>query len=802
MEKTVKAWMFNGTIGDFSMENPELTSYLYFPLANKSGMVSSITPLLGGDCKTDQNTFALTPVSAEDLHNSRATRNFWIYTDRFGGWSAAGVSCNQLSKTFSADKEETALEAGILWHKVTRKNPALGVQSEITSFIPYADTVELTRVVITNTGDEPLVFKPYVAVPLYGRGADNLRDHRHVTSLLHRIRITGHGVQLTPTIAFDEHGHKVNQTCYGVFAAEGDGTPPIACCPITEQFIGEGGSFENPRAVGSELAYHEGDTAEGYEAVGAVQLPDKTLAPGQSAVYVFAVMIAKEQSEIAPMCVKYLSADRFAHYLQETKAFWQQELNLHFYTGDERCNQWLRWVSLEPALRRICGSSFLPHFDYGRGGRGWRDLWQDCLALLLMDTQGVRSILLNSFAGVRFDGTNATIIGAAQGEFIADRNSIARVWMDHAAWPLITTRLYIDQTADIDFLLQTQCYFKDSLVCRATKRDNAWSPEKGSRLIDETGEVYCGTILEHLLIQNLAAFYNVGEHNIIRLEHADWNNGMDMAFERGESAALTYLYYGNLTCLIELLNRLRVRGVRHITVSQQLLILLDELGAAANYDSFAYKRSVLLRFNEASVDALRGGQTRIAVEDVIANLTAKTTWMVTALRRQEYITNRDGYSWYNDYYDNDGAMVDGDNENGTRVMLTGQAFSVLSGVATTEQVRSIIATTDRYLFDEALGGNRLNTNFHELKTNLGRLFAYAYGHKENGAMFSLMDAIYAYALYSRSFVKEGFRMLDTLYRHCCDFESARIYPGVPEYSNPTGQGICHYLTGAASWIVL
>ncbi|MFA9379438.1 MAG: cellobiose phosphorylase, partial [Acetanaerobacterium sp.] len=42
----------------------------------------------------------------------------------------------------------------------------------------------------------------------------------------------------------------------------------------------------------------------------------------------------------------------------------------------------------------------------------------------------------------------------------------------------------------------------------------------------------------------------------------------------------------------------------------------------------------------------------------------------------------------------------------------------------------------------------------------------------------------------------------TLYRHCCDFESARIYPGVPEYSNPTGQGICHYLTGAASWIVL
>lgn len=32
------------------------------------------------------------------------------------------------------------------------------------------------------------------AIPIYGRSADNLRDHRHVTSLLHRIRTTGRGV--------------------------------------------------------------------------------------------------------------------------------------------------------------------------------------------------------------------------------------------------------------------------------------------------------------------------------------------------------------------------------------------------------------------------------------------------------------------------------------------------------------------------------------------------------------------------------------------------------------------------------
>ena len=60
-------------------------------------------------------------------------------------------------------------------------------------------------------------------------------------------------------------------------------------------------------------------------------------------------------------------------------------------------------------------------------------------------------LLFGNFAGVRFDGSNATIIGSAPGEFKADRNNIPRVWMDHGAWPLLTTKLYIDQTGDLLF---------------------------------------------------------------------------------------------------------------------------------------------------------------------------------------------------------------------------------------------------------------------------------------------------------------------------------------------------------------
>lgn len=38
------------------------------------GLKSSITPTLGGDSKTSQNTFLLEPVSIENLHNNKGTR--------------------------------------------------------------------------------------------------------------------------------------------------------------------------------------------------------------------------------------------------------------------------------------------------------------------------------------------------------------------------------------------------------------------------------------------------------------------------------------------------------------------------------------------------------------------------------------------------------------------------------------------------------------------------------------------------------------------------------------------------------
>ena len=88
------------------------------------------------------------------------------------------------------------------------------------------------------------------------------------------------------------------------------------------------------------------------------------------------------------------------------------------------------------------------------------------------------------------------------------------------------------------------------------------------------------------------------------------------------------------------------------------------------------------------------------------------------------------------------------------MMLTGQVFTVMSGTATHGQTAQIVKAADRYLYKKEAGGYRLNTDFGELKTDLGRMFGFAYGHKENGAVFSHMTAMYANALYRRGFNKE------------------------------------------------
>lgn len=793
--------------GTFTLDDPDLTSYMYFPLANEAGMMSAITPDLGGDIKLDQNTFLLEPVSSENLHNNKSSRNFWVYVEGKGAWSVTGRSSKQQAKLFEDDKEDVKLTAGIMWHQVERQSQEMGLKAVMTSFVPETEEkVELTKFEITNTSDKAQTITSTVAIPMYARSASNIRDHRHVTSLLHRTFTVKNGIMIYPTLTFDERGHNKNKIFYGALAKEevnGEMVSPVSFCPVTEEFIGRGGNFENPYYVvkNQPLPYKAGEEVDGYETVAAIRFADCTLEPGETRTYIVALGYGESEAEITELSKKYLIKKHFDKYLEETKEFWQEKINVSYNSADSDFDNWMHWVNFQPMLRRIYGCSFLPHHDYGKGGRGWRDLWQDCLALLIMEPEKVREMLIDNFGGVRFDGTNATIIGSKQGEFIADRNNIVRVWMDHGAWPYLTTRLYMQQTGDIEFLTEANTYFKDAQICRGEKHDDRWNDTIGNKQMTEDALPYEGTVLEHLLIQHLTSFYDVGEHNHIRLRGADWNDGLDMAEERGESVAFTALYGGNLKNLAQDIKDYSDKtGKDTVSIAKEILALLE--ADSSIYDSIGEKNALLEKYCDEVGHIISGEKTEVKCDWLADKLTEMSNWITDHIRNTEWTSDKEGNSWFNGYYDNSGKAVEGDFESGVRMMLTGQVFTVMSGVATDEQVAEIAKAADKYLYDEAIGGYRLNTDFKEVKTDMGRLFGFAFGHKENGAVFSHMAVMYANALYSRGFAKEGYKVINTLYKHCADYHKSNIYPGVPEYVNQRGQGMYHYLTGAASWLLL
>lgn len=788
------SWQLIDDQGTFVLPQPESSSELYFPLCGESGALGSVTPTLGGDLKLDQNSFLLSPVSAFNLHNDKSTRALWVHSDA-KSWAATGGSAQQEYARMSGHAERSRLEAGILYHRVTRESGCLPLHAEILSFAPIDDAAELTCVTLTNTGDAPITFTATAAVPLYARSADNIRDHRHVTSLLHRIHVLPLGVAVIPTMNFDERGHRFNHRAYAAFAA-------CSCAaidgffPTASGFIGEGGSYAAPAAVLQNLPplAQAGDTLSGEEACCGVRFAPVTLKPGARVSFRLALAFAADTDDLAALGERLTSPRYVEDAFDAMKRHWQGPLA--FQSADSRFDRWMRWVSFQPVLRRLYGCSFLPHHDYGRGGRGWRDLWQDCLSLLLTEPDSVRGLLLNNFGGVRIDGTNATILGARPGEFVADRNNIPRVWMDHGAWPMETTRFYIDQSGDFAFLLEKQTYFRDALCERGRRRDRSWS-EGQSRLLTRSGEPYRGSVLEHLLLQQLGAAMDAGEHGMLLLRGADWNDALDMAPNRGESVAFSAFYAGNLAQLCALIEGLAAHeGVTHIALLREIEPLLSAARTGSP------EREALDAYCALSQPSVSGETHNYPIDELISALRALADRLSARIRAQEWIEIDSVSGHFNSYYDDHARAVEGGHPLGYRMMLTGQVFAIMSGVADEAQIPRIIRACDAHLFAPELGGYRLNTDFGECKPDLGRQFGFAYGTKENGAVFSHMATMYAAALYRRGFAQAGYKALNALYEHACRFEVSRIYPGIPEYFDAQGRGSYHYLTGAASWYTM
>ena len=766
----------------------------YMPLCGttESSIKSCITPFLSGDIKLNKNVYITKPTSREDL----------IYPVR-----SIFVQLNGRDIISTVDLTiHPKIYAGQLWYRTIRDYSSYGFQVETMNFIPISgENVELMEIIVRNVSDKPVDCQMTFAIPLFCRSLENKHDHEHVTSLLNRIKQSKDGICVCPTMKFNEEGHKINRDYYFVFGRSEDGWSPNGSFPTTDSFYGHCSNMFYPESLyknqATQLLPDKDLIAK--EAMGSLQFSVISLDPNEEKKYIINIGVANNSKEIDVIFKKFSDLKNFQLAFDNNKNFWKKKTDsLQFYTGNQNYNHWLKWVLLQPILRRIYGCSFLPDHDYGKGGKGWRDIWQDLLSLIIIEPESIRYILVNNFSGVRMDGSNATIIGTGSNQFIADRNSISRVWMDHGVWPYLTLKLYINQTGDTEILFEKVAYFQDGQFFRGKKKYFNDTPRDVQQRT-KTGDVYCGCILEHILIELLVPFFHVGEHNIIKLENADWNDGLDMAANRGESVCFTFLYGRALRDMADLLKYVSLNHPnRTFSISKEvssIILIQDE----SIFDSIDKKRDILRDYFNSITPTVSGETVEWSIEDLIDGLNSKYCWIKKHLIRQEWVQFK-GFHWFNGYYDNRGIAVEGDYNQTICMTLPGQVFSIMSGMLSEEEVKKIIKSVDCFLKDEIFKGYRLNTNFKkDVYLDLGRAFGFGYGTKENGAFFSHMIVMYAYALYQQRFGEKAYHVMQSIYNMSNQFSESCLYPGVPEYiDGGTGMGMYSYLTGAASWWVL
>ncbi|OQX81361.1 MAG: hypothetical protein B6D56_02800 [Candidatus Omnitrophica bacterium 4484_70.1] len=766
--------------GKFSVENPYRFSYLYFPLTNKEGSIfSSISPNLAGDIKKDNDRFLTIPVSIEDIKNNPlAKREFFIKIKENG-------KIFRLSLPWQKDR----LEIGLLYHKLIKENEFF--YTEVVNFVPFDLDVEVMWIKLINKKN--VRYKPTFFLPLYGRGGKNLRDHRHVTSLLNRIKLQKFGIILKPTLVFDERKHRENDTLYFVWGTR-NGKPPAGQFPTLLEFLGETLLWEYPEAIYKDKKPYQRKKKEfdGKEVCAALQFSSTKI---KEAHYIFIMGITLSKKYIREVFLKLNNFKKVERYLNKTEEFWKKNLRLRFKFHNFNFDNWLLWVGTQPTLRKLFGCSFLPHFDYGKGGRGWRDLWQDLLTLILNDEE-VETLILNNLKGIRIDGTNATII-TSQGEFIADRNRISRVWTDHGIWPLLTLELYLRKTNNLDILFRKIPYFRDYQIMRAKEFDFQFN-QKDNFLRTKDNKIYKGTVLEHLLLQNLIAFFNVGKHNFLRLENGDWNDGLDMAPQKGESIPFYCMYAYNFLILEELLKKIREeRRIKRVEIFEELLLLLDSIYSSVDYSNYQEKLNRLNDYLEKTKFFIKGKKVKIEIEKIISDLRKKTDWMSEYVKKRAWLKKE---KFFLGYYDNKGKPAEGIKKKRIGLLLQSQVFPLLSGVANKIQAKFVWYAVNKYLKDKELKGYRLNTDFGGNYLDLGRAFSFSFGDKENGAFFNHMVVMFAHSLYRQGFLKEGFKVLESVYKMATS-PHAKIYPMIPEYFNREGKGLYFYLTGSASWFI-
>lgn len=701
-------------------------------------------------------------------------------------------------------------EMGLGYAKFSGFSKKMKLKVSASVFVPLQEMAELWLVDITNNSDKDKEIDFIPTVPIYGGSRAYVEYHRDVVRLYNKSKIEN-DVEILPGLEWIEGSTDSSNICYFMSAENKTGKKGDRFYSDRETFLGPNGMWLKPDSILNNIA--PAKQCCGKEAVGAVEFKKVKIPAGETASFVVINGIAFNGSREAKNLIKKYSYKNAVKAFDKLNDYWKERTDrIRITTADKDFdNLWNNWWCYQLSMRYWFGNTAHPQTDYGSDFAGWRDFWQDMMAATVIDPEGLKERTIKTLEGIRLDGTNATRFFARTKEFGSDE--VNGLWCDHPYWTAQTVMILINFLGDPEFLFKEGIgYFKDCYQNRGESKNDKWEKGYIEKQKSVSGKSYCGTVIEHLLVQIMTMFYDVGKNNLLKQKRADWNDAVDQV--GGENVTFSFALAQNCNELADLLEKIaNMTNVKEIEIFEELSLLIENWNSAPRDIPAATRTKTLFKYLNKVNDAISGKKVKIKVEKIIKDLKIKSGFAIDNANKKAWNGN-----YYSGYIFENGNPVDTifkknalnkkfPTSDDFEMMLMPQTWSLVSGGAKKIGVENkTIDSVFKYLFDKKIGALKLNyPPYTKFNKSIGRITGFAPGTKENNALFSHANLFFVWALIKQGMPDEAYKVFSGINPLFHDHEIIRTGPWIPEYyvssDNPNiaGRGEYPVLTGSCAW---
>ena len=375
------------------------------------------------------------------------------------------------------------------------------IKATLTTFVPIADPVELTKVTLTNTGSskKEITLFSYVEWCLWNAD-DDMKNYQRNLSIGE--------VEVIDSTIYHKTEYRERRNHYAVYSVN---TKIDGFETSRDEFRGAYNGPDKPAAV-IEGKLHN-TIASGWYPIASHQI-NVSLEAGESKTFVFAlgyVENADDDKWEAPgiinkkkanaLLAKYQTTEDFDKAFAALNAYWNDLLSkFHIESKDEHVNRMVNIWNQYQCMVTFNMSRSASYYETGIGrGMGFRDSCQDLLGFVHLIPDRARERIID-IASTQFQDGSA--YHQYQPLTKKGNSDIGSGFNDDPLWLIAGTSAYIRETGDISILKEMVPYDNDMSVAT--------------------------TLMEHLKRSFDYIVNHKGPHDLPLIGRADWNDCLNL----------------------------------------------------------------------------------------------------------------------------------------------------------------------------------------------------------------------------------------------------------------------------------